>query len=171
MEIDIGEGYAIRSFVPSDRDAIVRYANNRKVWLGLRDLFPYPYTPENADAWLAHVKDLDPETHYAIASPTECVGGIGFTIKPDINRLSAEIGYWLGEPFWGRGISTRAVEAVTEYAFSNFDLVRVYAEVFSSNGASIRVLERAGYVYEGRLRKYVIKDGEILDMLIYAVVR
>lgn len=171
MEIDIGGGYAVRSFEPTDKDAIARYADNRKVWLGLRDLFPHPYTPENAVQWLEHVKDQDPETHYAIASPAELVGGIGFTIKADINRLSAEIGYWLGEPFWGRGIATRAVKAVTGYAFSNFDIVRLYAEVFSNNEASTRVLEKAGYVYEGRLRKYVIKDGKILDMLVYAVVR
>jgi RimJ/RimL family protein N-acetyltransferase len=171
MRLDLDGGYMIRSFEQADLDGIVKYANNRTVWLGLRDMFPYPYTRSDAVAWLNRVAADDLETHYAIATPAEPIGGIGMTIKSDIHRLSAELGYWLGEPFWGRGITTSAVTRFTDYAFATFDITRLYAEVFSNNIASIRVLEKAGYVYEGCQRKHVIKDGKILDMLIYAVVR
>jgi RimJ/RimL family protein N-acetyltransferase len=88
-----------------------------------------------------------------------------------VHRKSAEIGYWLGEPFWGRGIITKALAAMTKYAFSNFDLIRLYAYVFETNPASMRVLEKAGYKLEGRLRKSVIKDGQILDQMVYAMLK
>lgn len=171
MKLDLGGGYLIRSFEPTDQGAMVKYANNRKVWLGLRDMFPHPYTGDDAIAWLKRVAADDLETHYAIATSAELIGGIGMTIKTDIHRRSAELGYWLGEPFWGKGVATRAVTQFTEYAFSSFDITRLYAEVFSNNTASIRVLEKVGYVYEGCQRKHVIKDGKLLDMLIYAVIR
>ncbi len=88
-----------------------------------------------------------------------------------VNRHSAEIGYWLGEPFWGQGIATKAVRALTEYAFAHLDLVRIYGTVFEWNPASARVLEKAGYTHEGRLRKSITKDGKIIDQLLYAIVR
>lgn len=112
-----------------------------------------------------------PESDFAIASPTEMIGGVGLTFGSDVYRRSAEIGYWLGEPFWGRGITTAAVIAVTDYAFAEHDVVRVEAAVFESNPASARVLEKAGYVLEGRLRKSVTKDGHTLDELMYARIR
>jgi RimJ/RimL family protein N-acetyltransferase len=101
----------------------------------------------------------------------EAVGGIGFTVQPDVAHRSAEIGYWLGEKFWGRGIATEALKAVTEYAFANYDLCRLYAHVFDWNPASARVLEKAGYRFEGRLKKSVTKNGQTIDQLIYAMVR
>ena len=101
----------------------------------------------------------------------EAVGGIGFTPQHDVERRSAEIGYWLAEEFWGRGIATEALIAVTEYAFANFDLCRLYAHVFDWNGASARVLEKAGYEFEGRLKKSVTKNGQIIDQLMYAKIR
>jgi RimJ/RimL family protein N-acetyltransferase len=113
----------------------------------------------------------EPETNFAIAVAGEAVGGIGFILQPDVARRSAEIGYWLGEEFWGRGIATEAVIAMTARAFANHDLCRVYAHVFEWNRASARVLEKAGYEFEGRLRKSVTKDGKTIDQLMYAVVR
>jgi RimJ/RimL family protein N-acetyltransferase len=161
----------LRSWQGRDRDAIVRHANNRNVSINLRDRFPYPYTMKDARIWLDMVVGLKPETSFAIAVGDEVVGGIGFTLQPDVGHRSAEIGYWLGEDFWGRGIGTDAVKAATEYAFASFDICRIFAHVFEWNGASVRVLEKAGYTFEGRLRKSVTKDGKTIDQLMYAVVR
>src|SRR5207247_5429960 len=97
-------------------------------------------------------------------------GGIGFQLQGDVERVSAEIGYWLGEPFWGRGIVTDALVALTEFAIATHGLTRVYAIPFASNQASCRVLEKAGYVLEGRLRRSAVKDGRIVDQLQYAFI-
>jgi len=168
VQLDIGDGFRIRSFAPDDVCALIRYADNRNVWLGLRDRFPHPYTAADAAAWLAALQRQEPETHFAIASAMELVGGIGLELQEDVHRHAAEIGYWLGEPFWGRGIATRAVQTLTGWAFGRFSLVRIYARVFSSNPASARVLEKCGYEAEGRCRLAVRKDGRWLDELIYA---
>jgi RimJ/RimL family protein N-acetyltransferase len=162
---------SVRSWEWRDRDAIVRHANNRNVSINLRDRFPYPYTASDARNWLDVVVGYEPETNFAIDVAGEAVGGIGFTLQPDVGRRSAEIGYWLGEEFWGRGIATEALIAVTDHAFAKYDLCRIYAHVFDWNGASARVLEKAGYEFEGRLRKSVIKEGQTIDQLMYAVVR
>ena len=161
----------VRSWEWRDRDAIVRHANNRKVSINLRDRFPYPYTVNDARNWLEMVVGNEPETNLAIDVAGEAVGGIGFTLQPDVGYRSAEIGYWLGEEFWGRGITTEALTAVTDYAFRRFDLCRLYAYVFEGNDASARVLEKAGYVFEGRMRKSVTKEGKTIDQLMYAMVR
>lgn len=171
MRIDIGDGFQIRSYASDDMDALVRYANNRKIWLNLRDIFPHPYTKWDAENWLKQVKEQTPEAHFAIASNNECIGGIGITLQSDVKRLSGEIGYWLGEPFWGQGIASRAVRAFTEYAFATYNIIRIYAEVFSNNMSSARVLEKAGYVCEGHLRNSIIKDEKIQNLFIYAIVR
>ncbi|HKG45301.1 MAG TPA: GNAT family protein [Pyrinomonadaceae bacterium] len=161
----------VRSWEWRDRDAIVRHANNRKVSINLVDRFPYPYTARDARNFLDSVVDQKPEMSFAIDVAGEAVGGIGFTPQADVRRRSAEIGYWLSEQFWGRGIATEALVAVTEYAFANFDLCRLYAHVFEWNGASARVLEKAGYQFEGRLRKSVTKEGQTIDQLMYAIIR
>ncbi len=170
LRIDIAEWH-IRNYAVRDVAALVKYANNRKVSINLRDRFPYPYKRAHAAAWIQHVKAQKPQTNFAIASDGELIGGIGLELQGDVHRLSAEIGYWLGEPYWGKGIATRAVRALTEYGFANYPLVRIFAGVFEWNPASARVLEKAGYVFEGRLRKSAIKDGKIIDQVLYAIVR
>ena len=117
------------------------------------------------------VVGLKPETNFAIDVGGEAVGGIGFTLQPDVGHRSAEIGYWIGQAFWGRGIATDALIAVTDHAFANYDICRIFAHVFDWNGASARVLEKAGYQLEGRLRKSVTKDGQTIDQLMYAAIR
>jgi RimJ/RimL family protein N-acetyltransferase len=161
----------VRSWEWRDREAIVRHANNRNVSINLRDRFPYPYTDRDARNWLEAVVDAESETNFAIDVAGEAVGGIGYTMQYDVDRRSAEIGYWLGEEFWGRGIATEALIAVTEHAFANHDLCRLYAHVFDWNPASARVLEKAGYAFEGRLRKSVTKEGQTIDQLMYAMIR
>jgi [ribosomal protein S5]-alanine N-acetyltransferase len=112
-----------------------------------------------------------PVANFAIVVSDEAIGGIGLTLGDDVFRRSAEIGYWLGEPFCGRGIATEAVGAVTEYAFQYFDVCRLEAGVFEWNPASMRVLEKVGYLREGRARLGVIKDGRRGDRVLYGLVR
>ena len=161
----------LRPWQPSDVRSLVRHANNREVWLNLRDLFPHPYTTADAKRWLAQVCAQEPVTTFAVVVDDSAVGGIGFRIQSDVHRLSAEIGYWLGEGYWGRGIMSEVLAAVTDYAFTSFDLRRLYAVVFEWNPSSAHILEKAGYVFEGRLAQSVIKDGRVIDSLIYARVR
>lgn len=161
----------IRPWEASDIDALAKYANNRNIWLNLRDGFPYPYTRENAQTFLESVSRQNPVTFYAIATQEVAIGGIGITLNKDVHRLTAEMGYWLGEPYWGKGIMTETVTKLTDYVFEHFGLVRVYAEPYAYNESSCRVLEKAGYVLEGRLKSSVIKDGQITDQFLYARVK
>ena len=158
----------IRSWRPSDLEPLVTHANNRDIWLNLRDRFPHPYTLRDGRAFLKHMRDQRPETAFAIAVDGQAAGSIAFQLGGDVERVSAEIGYWLGQPFWGRGIATEALVALTEYAVATHRLTRVFAVPFASNTRSCRVLEKAGYVLEGRLRRSAVKDGVITDQLQYA---
>ena len=140
--------------------------------INLRDRFPYPYTRADAEAFLAAAWAQQPGERFRHRRrASEAIGGIGFHPQADVHRLSAEIGYWLGEPFWGRGIATRAVRALDEWVFATTPLVRLFAHVFDWNPASARVLEKAGYALEGRMRRSVIKDGKITDQLMYGRLR
>ena len=161
----------IRSWSEQDAESLQRHADNRKIWLNLRDIFPHPYRLEDAKAFLAFVTSQSPETTFAIATASEVIGCIGLRLGTDVHRKTAELGYWLAEPFWQKGIMSEAVEEFTRYSFSAFDLVRIYAEPFANNRPSARVLEKAGFVLEGTLRANVLKNGEILDSLMYASVR
>jgi RimJ/RimL family protein N-acetyltransferase len=120
---------------------------------------------------VAHASAATPETQFAIEAEGEAVGGVGVFLQQDVERYSAEIGYWIGEAFWGRGLATAVVRVFTDYAFDTFELCRIYANVFEWNPASCRVLEKAGYVLEGRLRSSAVKDGFVLDGFLYAKVR
>ncbi|MBI4954729.1 MAG: GNAT family N-acetyltransferase [Myxococcales bacterium] len=161
----------LRPWRASDAAALVPHANSRAVWRNVRDRFPYPYTPADAEAWVAFASSQTPTQTFAVDVGGEAVGGIGIGIGDDVHRRSAEIGYWLGERFWGRGIATEAVVAVSAWAFANFDLCRLYALVFEWNQASCRVLEKAGYAREGLLRRSVHKDGQTIDAFLSALVR
>jgi RimJ/RimL family protein N-acetyltransferase len=169
MELDCGK-CKLRSWHPKDVESLTRYANNRKIWLNLRDKFPYPYTLADAENWIKRSLAARPENSFAIDVSGEAVGGIGFEPKDDVERFSAEVGYWLGEEFWGRGICTAALRIATPFAIESFSLNRILALPFTENLASIRVLEKAGYVREGLLRKSAYKDGRFLDQALYAYV-
>lgn len=160
----------VRSWRRGDAASLVTHANNRKIWINLRDRFPYPYTPADARAFIRAAGRAEPETSFAIAVGGAAVGGVGFLLQADVDRVSAEIGYWLGEALWGRGIATEALVATTRYAIDHHGLTRLFALPFAHNVASCRVLEKAGYVREALLRRSAIKDGIILDQLQYAFV-
>ncbi len=162
----------LRPWKLSDVDALVRHANNRKIWLNLRDRFPHPYTEADARTWFSLcAAEIGSPHNFAVEFQGEAIGGIGLQFFADVYRMTAEIGYWLGESMWGRGFGTIAAKAVTEYAFATFDLCRLQAMVFGWNPASARVLEKAGYTMEARLRNHIFKDNRICDALMYARLR
>ena len=158
----------VRSWRESDAPSVASHANSRRVWINLRDRFPHPYTLADARAFIQAALMRAPETMFAIEVEAAAVGGIGFTLLGDVERLSAEIGYWLGEAYWGRGIMTEALAAVTAYAIRSHGLTRVFAVPYEWNAASFRVLEKVGYVCEGRMRRSAIKDGQVIDQVLYA---
>ena len=158
----------LREWRWEDKISLIKNANNIKIAGMVRDRFPYPYDDVAADTWLREVSGERGQTNFAIIVKNKAVGAIGFETEGDIFIRSAELGYWLGEDYWGRGIMTEAVQAVTSYAFKNFDLCRLWAGVFSNNPTSVRVLEKSGYEFEGRLRKNITKFGKTLDQLVFA---
>jgi len=158
----------VRRWLPSDLDALVKHANNHNVSRHLRDRFPFPYAIDHARNFLDWICPQAAPTVWAIEVDGEAAGGIGVELHNDVERVSIEVGYWLGETAWGRGIMTEALQAVTAECFKRFDITRVYALPFADNRASVRVLERAGYTLEGHLRQSAIKDGTIRDQLLYA---
>jgi RimJ/RimL family protein N-acetyltransferase len=161
----------VRTWRAGDLPALVRHANDRAVWMQLRDRFPHPYLQSHGRTFLEHVARQSPVRVWAIEVDGEAAGGIGIELFGDIERVSAEIGYWLGRAYWGRGIMTSAVRAVTAEVFRRFELTRIFALPFADNPGSIRVLERAGYVLEGRMPQSAIKDGRIRDQLLYGAYR
>lgn len=170
MNLAVGEWY-VRSYEDTDAAALVKYANNRKIWLMLTHVFPHPYTEEDARCWLNVVKQQTLETNFAISTEAELIGTIGFKLFEGVHCKTAELGYWLGEPHWGKGIMTQVVRAMTDYIFTNHDFARIQAAVFESNPGSVRVLEKNGFCYEGRLRKHVWKDEKLQDVLICGILR
>ena len=135
----------------------------------MSDGFPHPYTRADAEDWISPALRQEPQTQFAIEVRGEAVGGIGLELGSDVERRSAEIGYWLGEEFWGRGIVTAAVRAVTRYGFDTLDLTRVFAIPFADSFGSRRVLEKCGYVSEGTMRRSAVKEGVVIDRILYAI--
>jgi len=170
MEIRLDQ-CAVRSWRESDAESIARHANNRNIWRNLRDAFPHPYRLEDAQQFIEMAMARDPETFFCIAVDGRAAGSIGYSFLPDVSRFTAEIGYFLGEEYWGRGIMTEVLTAVTRHAFDTHDLQRIHAMPYEWNPASMRVLEKSGYVLEGRLRRAVCKDGQVIDQLLYAITR
>ena len=163
-------GACLRPWQPADAPALAEHANDHSIWQNLRDTFPHPYTAQDAEYFLALAADNQRDLHLAFVVDGVAVGSIGVHFKSDVRRRSAEIGYWLARPYWGRGLATAAVQAVSDYVLAHFDVCRLYAVVFEPNVASARVLEKAGFALEATMRKSVVKDGQMLDSRLYALV-
>lgn len=161
----------IRKWSTEDREALALHANNIQIWNRLRNYFPFPYTLEHADAWIERCNTESIPLHFAIDLDGNVVGGIGLILNSDVYLKSAEISYWVAEPFWGMGIATEAIRQMTEYCFYYFDIVRLYAEVFENNKASMRALEKNGYYLEGVRRKSVFKNEMLMDDYIWVKLR
>ncbi|QOX65691.1 GNAT family N-acetyltransferase [Anoxybacterium hadale] len=151
---------------------LIRFANNKKIADNLRDIFPHPYTEENARQFIEFCMNTpeNKQVNRAIFYENQAIGGIGLTLGEDVNTKSAEIGYWLAEEYWGKGIVTDAVKEMCRFAFEELNLARVYAAVYAYNKGSCKVLEKCGFVMEGVLRKSVFKNGQFFDACMYSLI-
>jgi len=165
------DGLTLRPWKLEDLDTLVKFANNKKIADNLTDAFPYPYTRDAGMAYIEAVGNDQPVKVFAIVVDDVPCGSIGIFPQTDVHRKSAEMGYWLAEEYWGRGITTEAVKRMIVYGFETFDINRIYARPFSSNLRSQRVLEKAGMRLDGRFEKALFKNGQFLDELTYAILR
>ncbi len=171
IEVELECGLCrLRPLRQEDAPAIARYADNAKVAMHLRDRFPHPYSTADALQFFEYVTETRGECVACIELGGEAAGAISLQFRSDVERCSAELGYWIGEPFWGRGVMTEAIRCFTAWAMPRFELTRVYAEVFADNPASARVLEKAGFVRVGVLRTAAIKHGRYHDYELYDLV-
>lgn len=163
----------IRAWKRSDRERLAELLNNPKILNNLRDGLPYPYTPADAEDYITAMRSADRDSTFAFAIALDdlVIGSIGVFRRDNIHFRTAELGYYIGEPYWGKGYTASAVKQICQYVFDNTDILRIFAEPFARNTASCRVLEKAGFQYEGTLRSNAVKNGEILDMKLYALVR
>jgi RimJ/RimL family protein N-acetyltransferase len=164
---------AIRPWKPEDAPALAAALNNKRVQENLRDGIPYPYTESDALDYIGAMLRADPNTTFAFAITADghVVGSIGVFRKDNIHFRTAELGYYVAEPFWGKGLGSAAVGQVCRYIFENTDILRIFAEPFARNAASCRILEKNDFAYEGTLRSNAVKDGAVLDMKLYARIR
>jgi len=157
----------LREWTPDDAASLARHANNPRIAGMMRDTFPFPYTLEDACRFIVTAMDTAPHLYLAIDVGGEAVGGIGIQPLEDVRRRTAEIGYWLSESFWGRGIATDAVRSLVPVAFERYGIVRLQAGIFSTNPASMRVLERCGFAREAVHARAITKNGALLDEVVY----
>ena len=163
----------IRSWKIEDAQDLAKALDNKKIHDNLRDGLPFPYTVSDAESFISAMLSADHDKTYAWAITVDdiAVGSIGVFRNSNVHRLTAEIGYYVAEEWWGKGVMTEAVTQACRYIFENTDIVRIFAEPYSFNIASCRVLEKAGFVYEGTLRRNAIKNGHLTDMKMYAIVK
>jgi [ribosomal protein S5]-alanine N-acetyltransferase len=161
----------LRSWKPSDLDSLVENANNYHIAISMRDIFPFPYTIDDGKTWINIASNEEPNCNFAITVDNEAVGGIGLTLGEDIERISAEVGYWLGENYWGNGITSSALKGILDYGFNDLGLKRIFAKPLEHNMASRRVLEKNGFILEAILKKSVIKSGKIYNQALYAITK
>jgi len=159
--------FKLRKWKSSDLESLVEHANNLNIAKWLTNQFPFPYTNEDGKKYLNLIEKDNPTKIFAIEVEGKAVGSIGIFPQSDIHEKSAEIGYWLSERYWGNGIMSKAIQEVVQYGFEAFDIVRIFARPFSTNTGSQKVLEKAGFELEARLKQALYKNSEYLDELIY----
>lgn len=181
LDVDLGRrpaetpamlsGTILRPWRSSDAERLAELADDVEIWRNLRDRFPHPYTLEDAHRFLRGVVGVEPPLNFAIELNGELAGGIGIHPGADVERIGAELGYWLAAQHRGRGVMVEAIRVATRYAFEVIGLERLYADVFEYNEASMKVLEKAGFTREGVARRAALKDGRIVDKHYFAVIR
>lgn len=164
-----GRGFRLRRFSSGDVSSLAYHANNANIAVRLQDRFPHPYTEDDARQFIEYALGAEMETVFAIEVDGEAAGSVGIIFQKDVYSQSGELGYWLGEEYWGRGIVSEAVKAMVKHAFCDLGLRRIYARIFSNNIASKRVLEKAGFQFEGMARQAVVKNDRVLDVFYYAI--
>lgn len=163
--------FILRPWKASDINSLIKYANNWNIAKNLTNQFPHPYTIQDGKAFIEYATKDDPIHIFAIEVNQEAVGGIGIHPQSDIFIKNAELGYWLGEPFWGYGIVSKAIKQIIQFGFSTFDIERIFARPYGTNFASQKILEKNNFLLEGRYNNILYKNGEYLDELIYAIRR
>jgi RimJ/RimL family protein N-acetyltransferase len=159
----------LRPWCAGDLDNLVLFAGNKKIADNLTDAFPHPYFREDGIAYIRNFESEKPTRVFAIVVEGVACGSIGIFPQSDVHRKNAEMGYWLAEEYWGRGIITEAVRQTVEYGFKTFEINRIFARPFGTNLASQRVLEKSGFTLEAMFEKALFKNGQLLDELIYAI--
>lgn len=159
----------LREWKKTDVPGLARIANNKRVWDNVRDRLPYPYTEKDAKEWISLVKKQELVTTFCVEADGEVAGSIGFVLKEDVYRKNIEIGYFIGEGYWGQGVATEAVRQLIEHIRKNFDVIRIYAEVFEHNKASMKVLEKNGFYLESIRKKAAFKNDAILDDYVWVI--
>jgi len=167
VHIKVDHELYLRSLENSDKGNMVKYANNKAIWENLMDGFPHPYTKKDADKWISYCLEKSKNVHLAIIYKEEYVGAIGAEFKEDIYRYSAELGYWIGEPFWGKGILTRVIKSMVPFLFKTYKINRIFGNTFPKNIGSNKVLLKNGFKKEGVLRKAAFKDGFFIDLEVF----
>jgi RimJ/RimL family protein N-acetyltransferase len=170
LPIDAGL-VTLRRWTPEDQEALAAEANSHAVWRNLTHVFPHPYTAADAASWIERCMDQDPPQDLVVACEDRLIGVCGMGRGEGVGRYTAEVGYWLGERHWGRGVMTVALEAFLGYVWETFDVQRLQATVFAWNPASARVLEENGFTLEGVHRRAIYKDGEFVDLLMFSRLR
>lgn len=161
----------LRRFNIEDVKEVALLCNNINIWNNVKDYFPHPYSIVDAENYInSCLLEKIPLT-FAIEYEGKLVGAIGLELQSDVYRLSAELGYWIGEPYWGNGIATESVKLITNYGFTELGLVRIFSGVFEHNIASMKVLEKAGFVKECIAKKAIIKNDKLLDGHRFAMVK
>jgi RimJ/RimL family protein N-acetyltransferase len=161
----------VRSWRPDDAPFMAPLADNYQIWRYVRDRFPHPYTLADAETYIAEARAKEPECWFAITLEDRPIGAIGVIPKTDVNRICAEFGYWLGEPYWGEGYASEAARGFADWVFANYDFHRLEGIVFTHHPVSARVLEKAGFHLESTQRKAAIKEGKIVDEWVYVRLR
>ncbi len=170
--MQIEKKFKLREWQFSDASDLAENANNIHIWNNVRDYFPHPYSKKDGEEFIRMVLDRpQPAIDFTIEIEGKAAGGIGIVLNSDVERITVEIGYWLGERHWGKGIMTEAVKEMVEYAFNNFPIRKIYAPVFEFNKASQKVLEKAGFTKEAILKQAAIKNDQIIDMYYYSLIR
>ena len=164
-----GAGFLLRKWEPGDEQSLQKNANNKNISRFLFDRFPFPYTMDDAELWVSMKVHQYRITNFVIDIDGEVAGAIEFKQGDDVHKKNADLGYWLAEQFWGRGIMTEAVNLIIKYAFENFDLMRIQSAVNQNNPASMRVLEKAGFKKEGILKNAIFKDSEVMDEHVFGL--
>lgn len=166
-----GDTIRLRELQPADKQRLAELANNKNIWNNVRDFFPHPYTEKDAVEFIEICSEQNPKTTFAIEFQNVLAGVAGLVLQTDIYRKTAEIGYWIGEPYWNNGFATEAVSLLVDHGFNNLKLIRIFTGVFENNKASQRVLEKCGFKHEGIFENAVIKNNKIINEYRYGIVK
>lgn len=163
----------IRKWLLEDAEDLAKALNNKSIHNNLRDGLPFPYTVKDATAYIEEMQSADPEKTYAFAITYQgkVIGSIGIFRKENVHSRTAEVGYYISEDFWGKGLGTSALKKACKYVFDNTDIIRIFGDPYARNLASCRILEKSGFIYEGTLHANAYKNGKVEDMRMYALIK